>query len=247
MLIPFMKENHLVYTFLSLGLPIVLLILHSEITLTVKRAILFIFLATTIGWMAEVLGLKTGVIFGGHYVYGGNKISLWGVPIMVIAYWAVFIYVGYSIVNSFFYWRGNKKPNRKSNDLKRLPGLVLADGLVVMFIDIFMDPLKVLAGEWSWVGGGSFFGVPLGNFVGWFVVTVIVTGIYRLFEYFAIGLKNRYSKTIYLIPVICYSALAISFTLEAIENQIIGLAIIGNALMQPIVVANLSLFVKRKE
>jgi uncharacterized membrane protein len=52
---------------------------------------------------------------------------------------------------------------------------------------------------WAWLDGGPYFGVPIGNFVGWFVVTVLVTGLFRLFEYYKPQQDLLLSKSIFLL------------------------------------------------
>ena len=36
--------------------------------------------------------------------------------------------------------------------------------------DLFLDPQMTTEGYWRWPNGGSYRGVPISNFVGWFVV-----------------------------------------------------------------------------
>ena len=46
-----------------------------------------------------------------------------------------------------------------------------AAALMVLW-DLSLDPLRAtVENRWIWISGGSYFGVPLGNFVGWFMVT----------------------------------------------------------------------------
>ena len=238
-------EKNIVYKLLFLGLPVVLLILHSLMTLS-TRALFFIALASFTGWIMEVWGLNAGTFFGGHYVYKSSQLMLLSVPLSVILYWAVFIYTGYCVVNSFVYWLNKQKPSRFQKNLWLLPIAVLLDGCVVVAIDLFMDPLQVQSGAWRWLEGGPYFGVPIGNFIGWFIVTIIVTGIFRTFEYFFPIKETKHNKTVYIIPVICYGALAISFTLDAIKYQMQDLAVVGSVLMFPTVVSNVILFIKWK-
>jgi len=240
-------EQNILYKLLLLGLPVILLVLHSLLTLSTSRAIFFITLASFTGWIMEVWGLKAGTFFGGHYVYKSSQLALSNVPLPVILYWAVFIYTGYCVVNSFIYWLNKRKPSRQQKNLWLLPVAVLFDGWFVVAIDLFMDPLQVQSGSWRWLEGGSYFGVPIGNFVGWFIVTIIVTGIFRTFEYSFSEEETNYDKTVYIIPVISYGALAISLAFDAINYQMQGLAVIGTILMIPIVVFNVFLFMKWKK
>jgi len=220
-------------------LPILLLITHSIVTLTSSRALFLIALSLLAGLRVEAWGLSSETLFGGHYVYHFGQFTFAGVPLEVVSYWAVFIYSGYSIVSSFFYWVDKEKPSIIRRNVWFLPIAIVCDGLVVTAIDLFMDPLQVKLGHWTWIEGGSYFGVPLGNFVGWFVVTVFVTGIFRTFEYFFPDTKTAFSKSIFLIPILGYAVLMLSFIFLSIQCRMYDLALIGTALMLPTIAVNI--------
>ena len=232
-------RDYLWFRVLFLGLPILLLITHSIVTLTSSRALFLIALSLLAGLMVEAWGLSYGTLFGGHYVYHFGQFTFAGVPLEVVSYWAVFIYSGYSIVSSFFYWAHKEKPSIIHRNGWFLPITIVCDGLVVTAIDLFMDPLQVKLGHWTWIEGGSYFGVPLGNFVGWFIVTVFVTGIFRTFEYFFPDTKTAFSKSIFLIPILGYAVLMLSFIFLSIQCRMYDLALIGTALMLPTIMVNI--------
>ncbi len=239
-------RDYLWFRVFFLGLPILLLITHSIITLTSSRALFLIALSLLAGFGMEVWGLSSGTLFGGHYVYRFGQFTIAGVPLEVVSYWAVFIYGGYSIVSSFFYWIHKEKPNIIRRNGWFLPIAIVCDGLVVTAIDLFMDPLQVKLGHWTWIEGGSYFGVPPGNFVGWFVITVFVTGIFRTFEYFFPDTKTAFSKSIFLIPILGYAVLMLLFIFLSIQCRMYDLALIGTALMLPTIVLNIYVVHLRK-
>jgi lycopene beta-cyclase len=43
--------------------------------------------------------------------------------------------------------------------------------------DLFLDPQMVGWGFWVWEGTGAYFGIPLVNFLGWFLVSGLITWI----------------------------------------------------------------------
>jgi uncharacterized membrane protein len=230
--------------FLVLAFPLLIFFLHAIWILSPIRALLFIILASSLGFLAEYAGLNSGVIFGGHYVYQARSLMLLNVPMSVILYWAVFTYLGYSVVNSFLYWRNQSKPNFKQKNYLLLIFLCLSDAFVVTAIDLFMDPLQVHKGNWTWLEGGPYFGVPIGNFAGWFVLVLIITGIFRSFEYFNPGKIIPVSKSIALMAVLAYVVIWLAFVLSAIEIKMYDLILIGSLFMLPPVL--LSSFVAYK-
>jgi uncharacterized membrane protein len=47
-------------------------------------------------------------------------------------------------------------------------------------IDLLIDPLAVnKLGYWQWMGSGPYYGVPLNNFAGWFLASLIIFTIFR--------------------------------------------------------------------
>ena len=105
-----------------------------------------------------------------------------------------------------------------------------------------MDPIQVAAGSWTWPGGGSYFGIPIGNFVGWILVTIIATGSFRIYEYFKPAVIVQEIKSIYIIPVLGYGLIYLSFLSSAISFNMMSLALVGSLTMLPIVMGNLFLF-----
>lgn len=56
----------------------------------------------------------------------------------------------------------------QKNLLWRAPVLT---GVIAVILDLFIDPIAVATGYWTWfVKGTVYYGIPLLNFVGWFVL-----------------------------------------------------------------------------
>ena len=220
----------------------IILILHMLWFLGYLRGVLFAALAAVVGFIAEYLGTHFGWIFGGSYVYAERGVLLFDVPLSVIFYWIIFIYLGYMLTNSFLVWIKKTKPALKDKNLPLLPFLVILDGLFVVAIDIFMDPLAVRAGSWAWENPGPYFEIPIGNFFGWFLVAIVVTGIFRLFEYFKPGKETVMSKSLYIVPVIIYALICVSYIFNALNVGLLELTLIGFFAMMPVVFLNVMLF-----
>ena len=227
----------------ALYIPIIFVLLHAIWILSLYRGILFLLLACFVGIIAEYLGINFGVTFGGKYIYLGEHFLLFGVPLNVIFYWAVFIYTGYSITNTFLLWTKNKKPVINGAGI-RLPLLILFDSIIVVGIAILMGPLQVRAGSWYWVDGGSYFGIPLMNFPTWMLIVIIVTGIYRTYEFFYPKLTDKKLTSVLLIPVLGYGIMYLNFFSLAIRYNMVGAFYIGSSIMIPVLTTNLFLFYK---
>lgn len=235
------------------GPPLVLLVavfvlLHGVRTIGVRRLTVLLLASGATGFAAEVVSLRFGTLFGSQYIYPPEMWTggiLLGVPLAIPMFWSVYIYIGYSVVNSFVLWIGGEAPRRHRNNGRLLPLLLLADGIVVVAMDLFMDPLLAYRGNWVWAEKGAFFGVPVGNFAGWFMVTVLSTIWPRGWEYFFPREPTVAADTLRLMPVMAYAILAAGFAFYAAWIGEYALAVVGIFSMGLVVILNLLCFAVR--
>ncbi len=136
---------------------------------TLRPAVSLLLVAFTVGTLAEAHGLAYGTIFGARYEYAFQSItSLANVPLQVGAFWAIFYYLSHVVVNTF---------NRSGSLLR----LCLLDAALMTGIDLLLDPVMVAQGAWRWFGTGPYFGIPTGNFFGWFFVSLTISLVVRKF------------------------------------------------------------------
>ncbi|AWR98061.1 carotenoid biosynthesis protein [Acidianus sulfidivorans JP7] len=109
-----------------------------------------------IGFIFEKIGITTGIPFG-HYAYHFPPYIL-GVPIFVIFGWGIFSFLSYLTIFNL--------PSRIK--------LIIFPFLMVI-IDLSVDPIMVSAGFWTWEKSAiNYFGIPITNFVGWYIVSLII-------------------------------------------------------------------------
>ena len=100
-----------------------------------------------IGFIIEVIGVKTGLVFG-DYLYGGTLgPSLLGVPLLLIVLWAIVPWISFSIAQRY------------------RPALIVS-GFIAVLYDIVLEHFAVRYDLWQWEGG-----IPLSNFIAWFCIT----------------------------------------------------------------------------
>lgn len=225
-----------------------LLALNAVWTLGYRRGLFFIILIFMAGLISEIIGVNYGLIFGGFYNYqGDNQLMLLGVPLVIPLFWGAFIYAGYNISTSFLYWLNKRKPDKYANNWKTLLLLILLDGLIVVAIDLVMDPLQVQAGNWAWTSAGDYYLVPVNNFIGWFAVTVFITGLFRIYEYMNPKPAANFNVYMYLIPLSGYLLLFLGLTGLTLKANLPYLNVIGLCTMLPIAVTNFVLFIRWKK
>jgi len=132
--------------------------------------------AFVVGMTVEIIGVKTGLLFGEYY-YGENLgAKFMEVPYLIGVYWAVLSFITAAIGHRCF--------------AKPLPSALLGATLMV-FLDVFIEQL---AGEFDfWHFKDEI--VPLQNYVTWFVVAFLLQ--YLLLKSFRVK-DFRYSLHLFL-------------------------------------------------
>lgn len=224
-------------------IPVIFLFLHSSFSLGLSRGLVFIFLTSFIGLIFEVAGLNYGVVFGGHYVYLQSKLTILNVPLSVLFFWSVFIYTSYSITNSFLFWLKKGKPVKNISPFYRVIVFAGIDAIFTVIIDLVMDPIQVKIGAWKWLEGGTYFNIPIGNFIGWFEVAFIAMFLFRCLEYFY-PKKINIDQSVFIMPVLGYGLMSLTFISLAYRYDLMWIILLSSILMLPVVVANIHLFFK---
>lgn len=126
----------------------------------------FLALVLAIPYGSEFLGVLTGFPYGTYAYTGMAGPQLFGlVPVFILIAWINISYMAIATTTVAFgrssYW------------------LAPIDGLIAVAWDVMVDPLAVHAGIWAWEPPGPFYGVPLSNFAGWFLVVTILSLVAR--------------------------------------------------------------------
>lgn len=150
----------------------------------------------------------------------------------------------FMITNLIFYLCGGRVRERKEMiySLGLLVLLCCIDGLLAMNHDMIMDPVAVdpAVKGWVWIGGGEYFGIPISNFIGWFLVTFIAMLIIR--GYMLISKKEFIgSKSIYTcaFAVIMYTLYLLMNAAQSIQLGHPEYVLIGFAAMAPFIIIGL--------
>ncbi len=146
-LVPF----HLLFT------TAIVIAFHTTINTLFIRFAVCTFVA---GFLAEVLGVKTGLIFG-YYSYGSTLgWKLWTVPIIIGCNWLILVYCSGSIARKL--------------TKNRMFQPILAATLMVL-LDLFIEPVAIRLDFWQWESVG----VPLQNYIGWFLLSFLLQLLFQ--------------------------------------------------------------------
>ena len=154
-------------------------LIHSP--LADKKFLIAFFSIAFLGFIIEVIGVKTGLIFG-KYSYGdGLGFKLLDVPLIISINWAMLIFAGIRIVSVIF--------------ANKIVSLVVA-ALLVTLIDLLIEQVAPGLDFWQFEGG-----LPgLHNYLGWIGVTFFTS----YFFYPTIIKGNRNVSLILLILQIIF-------------------------------------------
>jgi len=157
-----------------------------------NRSVLFLvffFSAFLFTYLAEVLGVFTGKIFG-VYQYGLTlKVQLLQVPLIIPFNWVMLVLGMTSIVQAF-----------------RLPRMLIPPiaALGLTIFDFTMEPVAIRLDYWSWQGPG----IPLQNYLAWFSIALLISSGSVLFRF---RLENRLLRSYVIIQWVFFLVLNVFF------------------------------------
>lgn len=137
------------------------------------------------GYVIELTGVQTGILFG-EYSYGGALgPKLYGVPLIIGINWLAIVMASIGIVGYF--------------KLGSLLSSVLA-GALSTGMDYLIEPVAIRYDFWSWVGP-----IPAWNYICWFIFCSIFA--YLCIQWY--GKTNRTGAGLYLIWIVFFGILNI--------------------------------------
>lgn len=121
-----------------------------------KKLVLVLFMIGVLGFAVEVIGVKSGVIFG-SYSYGESLgLKLFEVPLVISLNWIMLTFISVFSVRQFI-------------DSKILISLISA--LILVVLDVLIEPIAIRLDFWNWTHGT----IPIQNYLAWFIIAIIFT------------------------------------------------------------------------
>ncbi|MCX8094812.1 MAG: carotenoid biosynthesis protein [Caldisericia bacterium] len=166
------------------------------------KLILRIIILFFIPLIYEYIGINYGGPLRVRYYYSHSfKPQILGLPIFVWIFWAIFILISYYLSSLILINILKLDYNAFIKDKLNFILISLFDGFIVTTFDLFIDPIAIKYGLWRWENFKfSYFGVPIGNFVGWFIIATSTSFLLRILDYFMPTKLNL--KILKFIPII---------------------------------------------
>lgn len=223
-----------------------------------RRTALFATIAYLVAFAAEFSSTRNGFPFGlYHYIDVTRDRELWigNVPFWDSLSFSFLSYLGWRLgvfVYAPLVVRAGDFQVAETREIATSWRVCLTGAFLMTLLDVVIDPLT-LRGERWFLGqvyyypyGGIYFGVPLSNFAGWFLVGVTTIRIYQLLEgrrSWAAGSRGirhlpygGLAEPFFYFGILLFN-LALTF---AIDEQLLGT--IGILLYTPVVVLLLANF-----
>lgn len=175
--------------FLSLS-PLNLLLSFAVLVLALEKnhrnAALFFLFCFSVGIIVELIGTKTGWLFG-NYWYGSNLgPKFLGVPFLIGINWWVLVVCSASIIQFL-------------PKLSTAWKAIFASALMTSF-DALMEPIAMQCDFWQWENNH----IPVYNFICWFLISLPLHFLYFKFKLVE---TNKVYPALFLIMTVFFSLL----------------------------------------
>jgi uncharacterized membrane protein len=155
-------------------------LLHGASTYGWRGILCFLVVCLGVSNAFENLSIVTGFPFGWYHYSDAIGPKLFLVPLLIGPAYFGMGYLSWTLARAIL-----------GDTDTRLAGLLwFATPVIASFImvswDLTIDPMmSTINGSWVWHNGGSYFGVPVSNFLGWYLT------VYVFFQYFALYARRR--------------------------------------------------------
>jgi uncharacterized membrane protein len=201
-------------------------LLHAGQRESWNRALRLLALVFAVSLLFESIGVATGLIYGPyHYTNRLGPLFLGLVPYLIPVAWFMMSYPSYVIADRLI-----------PADWKRWPRILSVaalGGLAMTAWDLVMDPIMVASGHWVWDVNGAYHGIPLQNFLGWWLTTFTTFALYQLISGKAPQSSNgRFDR----LAVLSYLVTGLGIVIVSLVSKAGELALIGFFSMMPWVI-----------
>jgi uncharacterized membrane protein len=159
------------------------------------RTLIYLICGYGLAWLSEVSSIHTGFPYG-LYIYipatRGQELWVLGVPFMDSLSYVFLSYASYSVALLFLKARTGPPGHEAAADTTRSSlAVVILAAVLFVTLDIIIDPLALRGYRWflgqiyGYPEPGIYFGIPLSNFAGWFLVGLIMVALLQRLDYWS--------------------------------------------------------------
>lgn len=238
-----------------------LCILHAAVVKGTVQAVAFFAICILIGWFCEFIGHNWGWFFGDYNYTGTLGPAIGGVPILISVTWSFIVYAAFMLIDWLAGLDGEVRARSWWGKALWSALVASATATLVCAWDLMVDPMAssgvwwTAGGKdpwWFWFHGGPYLkelpgkeglgmpGIPIGNFVGWWLAPFFMILIFMLF----FQRPNRVRGSLLnVVPLLVYLFIFLIVVVVVLEmnwthdgmNQV---ALIGFFTMMPVIMAS---------
>ena len=227
--------------------------IHGKLTLGWKNILIFSAIGIPFTFALEtagVLGMIPGVLWEYHglRLFPGEVI-----PIVVPFSWFIYFYccliMAHLVMKTL-----SKERNLSMKNFIEILVIAMIGGISMMSWDFLNDPVMVARGNWSWPNGGEYYGIPFGNYIGWFgvpfIVFIIMGFIFLRQEKYPgfVNVKEDEKSKYTLLALVPY---VFAFTFQSIDalmfNVIYGIFFASFTMLPILILATWNFFEMREK
>jgi len=199
---------------LATFVPLIFLFVHGLLSYRLRDLLVFAVITLVVSNGFENLSVLTGFPFG-HYHYSdtlGPKLFL--VPVLIGPAYLATAYLAWTIARVIL----GATHSRLSGHLTFTVPLVAA--FMMVSWDLAFDPIfSTINHAWIWRDGGSYFGVPFSNFLGWLLTTFVFLQLFALYLKRSPNAHEEPSRTQNLQAVLFYGVIAVGYILNSLTQN----------------------------
>jgi putative membrane protein len=208
---------------------------------------MFIFFGITflISWSIETASMAMGFPFGNYHYTDLLGVKIGTVPLAIMAAYFVAGYLAWTMGTIFL---GDLGTGIEKRNLFLVP--FVASFIMVMW-DFCFDPISsTINGAWIWEDGGAYYGVPISNYLGWYLTVFVIYQVFALYLYrFSRNERFEQSKIYWYLAPVMFLGVALEYLLNPFfqtENLEIYWSLFLGAILTMVFTSILNIiFVKR--
>jgi putative membrane protein len=188
----------LLIVFFQVVPPALFALIHGARIYGRRRILVFTFLCLGVGTLFESLSLRTGFPFGYYEFTDLMGPKIFKLPILLALAYGGMGYVSWVVALLILRYQDRPLTGRK------IFFLPLVASFVMVAWDLSQDPVwSNIDRAWVWRDGGRYYGVPVSNFIGWYLTVFI------FYQLFALYLRDRASarpQATWRLAILFYAA-----------------------------------------
>jgi len=174
--------------------------------------LVFAAISIALGFAMEVVGVRTGFPFGHYYFTDGMGPKLFLVPVLMGPAYLGMGYVSWTVARAIL-----DSANRETALAGlRVITLPLSASFVMVAWDLSFDPaLSTYGHYWIWTQGGAYLGVPVSNFLGWYLTNYLIYQAFALYLRWRTAASDFASRADSRLAVLFYAVCAAGSVLRS--------------------------------